>query len=178
MSTTTELRAEAEHTLLTLAALHYEPHVVGGVLRVEALGGETKDIDIAVILHRAEVKAAISIMERLGFEVQHEQSSAYTEQTGFFADLRSGNVNIIIYDAGMYRDVQQLVKSFDLNINKYYENAGTVLNDCFDGEFVEYTASSQHVFKPERIVRFRDEYPALNWCRVPPLMNLKGFFDE
>lgn len=175
---TKELRAEVEHTLLTLDALHYEPHVVGGVLRVEALGGETKDIDIALLLHRAEVKSAISILQRLGFEVQHEQSSEYTEQTGFFADLRSGNVNIIIYDAAAYSNVQQLVKSFDLNINKYYEYNGTVHNDCFDGEFVEYTASSQHVFKPERIVRFRDEYPTLNWCRVPTVMDLKEFFDE
>lgn len=178
MSTTTELRAEAEHTLLTLDALHYKPHVVGGVLRVEALGGETTDIDIALLLHQAEVKSAISIMERLGFEVQHEHSPVYTGQTGFFADLRSGNVNIIIYDAAMYHDVQQLVKSFDLNINKYYEHAGTVHNDCFDGTFVEYTASSQHIFKPERIVRFRDEYPTLNWCRVPTVMDLKEFFDE
>ena len=151
--------------ITVLRALQYEPHLVGGVLRVAALGGTTADVDIALIVdHRDEV--IMATLDRLGYNVQHMQDSKYANDTnGFLADYRKGDVNIILYSAGVYSGIRDLVASFDLNINKYYLHDGVLCNDHFDGEFIIYTENSHHKRHLERITRFRCEYPDLDWSQ-------------
>lgn len=151
--------------ITVLRALKYEPHLVGGVLRVAALGGTTADVDIALIVdHRDEL--ILATLDRLGYDVQHTQDSKYANDTnGFLADYRKGDVNIILYSAAVYSGVSDLVASFDLNINKYYLHHGVLCNDHFDGEFVIYTENSHHARHLERITRFRCEYPNLDWSQ-------------
>lgn len=165
MSYIDKLPQIVQNDITVLRALQYEPHLVGGVLRVAALGGTTSDVDIALIVdHRDEV--IMATLDRLGYNVQHIQDSKYANDTnGFLADYRKGDVNIILYSAEVYDGIRDLVSSFDLNINKYYLHDGVLCNDHFDGEFVIYTENSHHARHLERITRFRCEYPDLDWTQ-------------
>lgn len=149
-----------------LEALQYTPHLVGGVLRVAALGGTTADVDIALIVHHND-DVIKTVLERLGYTVQHIQDSKYANETnGFLADYRKDDINIILYSSMVYSDVCELVSSFDLNINKYYlQEDGALCNDHFDGTVVVYTENSNHERHLERITRFSAEYPHLDWTQ-------------
>lgn len=148
-----------------LEAVQYEPHLVGGVLRVAALGGTTADVDIALIVNHNDTTIT-TILERLGYTVQHVQESKYANETnGFLADYRKDDINIILYSSVVYSDVQELVSSFDLNINKYYLQDGKLCNNHFDGTVVVYTEDSNHERHLERITRFSKEYPNLDWTQ-------------
>lgn len=166
MSLLSNLTSTAQSDIHILRATNYEPHLVGGVLRVAALGGVTADVDIALIIDHQDEAIKI-ILERLGYTVQHVQDSKYANETnGFLADYRKDDINIILYSAIVYSDVRELVSSFDLNINKYYlQEDGELCNDHFDGTVVVYTENSNHERHLERITRFSAEYPNLDWTQ-------------
>lgn len=155
-----------ERTLLvTLQSLQYEPEFVGGVLRVAALGGKTADVDIACIVSSKDTFIH-EVLHKVGFTLEHTQDSKYADETnGFLADFRKDDVNVILYSDAVYADVQDLVSSFDLNINKYYLKDGVLCNDHFNGYNVVYTESSNHRRHLERIARFSAEYPDLDWSQ-------------
>ena len=163
---TSKLREQAALIIAVLQGFHFQPHIVGGVLRAEMLGGTTKDIDVAVLVGEQDITAIKSLLERFAYVCAHENESEYTEQSGFWADYRLGDVNVILYNSQTYRTLDALVSSFDLNINMYYERGGSVLNNYFDGTVVTYTHDIKHAQKPERIARFRREYPELDWSQV------------
>lgn len=159
------LPQNVQNDINVLRASQYEPHLIGGVLRVAALGGTTSDVDIALIVDCWDGFITVTL-DHLGYSVQHTQDSKYANDgNGFLADYRKGDVNIILYSAEVYGDVRDLVSSFDLNINKYYLHDGVLCNDHFDGELVIYTESNHHNRHPERITRFRCEYPDLDWSQ-------------
>lgn len=167
MNLTAKLREQAAPIIKSLTTLKFQPEVIGGVLRVEALGGSTKDIDIAIRVTPEDYAWARKVLLVAGYEVQHACNTEYAKGLGFFADFRKGDVNVIVYNRNLYPTHASLIESFDLNINKYYEEAGRLRNDCFDGTVVLYSAHHLHLPRPERIERFRSEYPHLNWEAVP-----------
>lgn len=163
MSLLSNLTQVVQDDVQALKTLHYEPHLVGGVLRVAALGGTTHDVDIALIVGSRDMAIRV-VIERMGYDLQHTQDSKYADETnGFLADYRKEDVNIILYSAAVYEGVADLVASFDLGINKYYLKEGVMCNDHFNGKDVIYTENSNHKRHLERIQRFATEYPDLNW---------------
>lgn len=166
MQSKTQLRNLADIHLVALRQAGLDPYLIGGLLRVEQLGGETSDVDIALLVSPQSYKNVRNIVERLGgFEIQHECDSPYAHTAGFLADFRWGDTNLIIYNSMHYPTIQSLVASFDLNINRYYEVAGVTYNDEFNG-VVTYNAHPLHIPKPERVARFKVEYPHLDWSGV------------
>lgn len=170
--TTTELRAEAQPIIAELARYGYNPAIIGGVLRVEALGGVTKDIDIAVRITPAVLGQCSTLLSKLGCVCVHVNTSKYNYRDGFLADFRVGDVNIILYNEYHFPSLTRLVNSFDLNINMFFEEEDVygemeVYNMQFNGETVQYAPHHLHVPKPDRITRFRKEYPELDWSNIP-----------
>lgn len=154
-----------QHDVTVLEALQYEPHLIGGVLRVAALGGKTADVDVALIVSSKDTFIH-EVLCKAGFTLVHTQDSKYADETnGFLADFRKDDINVILYSDAVYADVQNLVSSFDLNINKYYLRDGVLCNDHFDGYNVVYTESSNHTRHLKRITRFSAEYPDLDWSQ-------------
>lgn len=168
MKTNKELRVLANAVIAHLEAIDYLPHLIGGLLRVEQLGGVTNDVDIAILCPPedfANVKQDFE--DKLPhFELKHECDSPYARTAGFFADYRWDDVNIIFYNDKLFPNVRRLVDSFDLNINKYYEVNGVTHNDSFNGTVVEYNQHPLHLPRPARIDRFKAEYPHLDWSQV------------
>lgn len=158
------LAATLENDSAVLRTLDYEPHLVGGVLRVAALGGSTKDVDVAILSHQSNTLHGV--LERLGYVQQHSADSKYGLTQGFVADYRKDDINIILYNPDVYSDIEELVSTFDLNINKYYIADGVLCNDHFDGCTVLYTEHSTHQRNIDRVNRFRQEYPNLDWSLV------------
>lgn len=167
---TRSLRAEAAPIIDALTKYGYAPAIIGGVLRVEQLGGATKDIDVALRITAPHVSNCRRFMEKHGYVLVHAQRSRYAFREGFLGDYRKGNVNVIMYNAHIYTSLAKLVDSFDLNINKFYEENGSLYNQSFDGVTVQYTPNPLHIPKPARVARFRKEYPELNWSRVPYIL--------
>ena len=165
MSLLDKVTVQVKGLVSTLCNLQYDPLLIGGVLRVAALGGSTADVDIALIVPSND-KFIHTTLEHLGFDLVHTQDSKYADETnGFLADYRKDDVNIILYSAAVYTDVRDLVSSFDLNINKYYLEDGALCNDYFDGYVVLYTENSNHQRHLDRITRFSLEYPDLDWTQ-------------
>lgn len=168
MKTNRELRVLADAVISHLEAIDYLPHLIGGLLRVEQLGGVTNDVDIAILVEPSDFENVKQDMATKlpHFELKHECDSPYAHTAGFFADYRWGDVNIIIYNESIYPSVRSLVASFDLNINKYYVAHDKVFNDHFDGTTVLYNQHPLHLPRPARIDRFKAEYPHLDWSQV------------
>ena len=165
MSLLDKVTTQVEGLVQTLRNLQYDPLLIGGVLRVAALGGSTADIDVALIVP-SDDKYIHNTLKHLGFDLVHTQDSKYAGETnGFLADYRKDDVNIILYSATVYIGVRDLVSSFDLNINKYYLKDGELCNDYFDGRVVLYTENSNHQRHLDRITRFSLEYPDLDWTQ-------------
>ena len=157
----------------------YNAHLVGGALRVQALGGTTGDFDIAVIVESQEELEALNrdvtciLCPKLGFPFIVQHYSPYMDNGGFLADWRYEDINIIAYDKTCYNDVYDLVNSFDLNINQWYRDSeGNLVNDHFD------TSTNVVQINPkrdgrdqvnrlkDRIERFRLTYPELDWTCI------------
>lgn len=167
MQSKTQLRNLANTHLRVLRQSGLMPYLIGGLLRVEQLGGVTSDVDIALLVTPQRYEEVCKIVEGLGgYELQHECDSPYAHTAGFLADFRWGDTNLILYNSIHYPTIQSLVASFDLSINKYYELAGITYNDEFDGTRVNYNTHPLHLPRPERIARFRMEYPHLDWSAV------------
>lgn len=162
-----------------LNAVGHKSQVVGGALRVIALGGTTGDVDIAVLvedfrdLDNLESDLRI-LLNPLGyrFSLQHS-TGGYEGNDGFLADWRSGDINIIAYTTEVYTDFKQLIDKFDMNINQWYYN----------GEGMLANAHYSHVNKKvkvnplrdnctrlgrldARVARFKADLPHLDWSGV------------
>lgn len=162
-----------------LRAAGYDAHIVGGALRTLALGGVTQDVDIAVILPfdelwalRNDVDVLLSPL-RMYFDLQHW--SGYDDNKGFLADWRenSADINIIAYDNEHYKDVGELVSKFDLNINQWdavSEHDHELNNAYMVGDKVMVNPDRDHDYQTnrlaDRIRRFKDAYPMLDWSDV------------
>lgn len=155
----------------------YDAHIVGGALRVLALGGTTSDVDIAVLIPFEltwELRADVDTLLRdQSYVLQHW--SGYEDNKGFLCDWRSASdVNIIAYDNAHYPDVGSLVGKFDLNINQFL----TVLDQDYTTLHNPYLADGVVRVNPERdndyqtdrlatrIAKFKDIYTDLDWSNV------------
>lgn len=174
-----ETVAKAQHIVGILKAAGYtETAVVGGALRVLALGGTTQDVDIAVICdNQHDYNCLVSdlrilIQPLLGEHITHcHDKSCYGSTDGFFGDFRSGYINIVAYDKGSYGDIGELISKFDLNINQWYlDDHGLLENDFFDGSVVEINPYRDGCYKEQRldarINRFKADLPKLDWSGV------------
>lgn len=168
MKTNSQLRAIANTHLHLIDDAGFTPYLIGGLLRAEHFGTTTSDVDIAILVSPEDFEGAkMDIKAYLpDYVLQHECDSPYAHTSGFLADYRCGDVNLIIYNKRCFNSIDRLVQSFDLNINKFYELDGKVYNTEFNGTDVEYSQHHLHLPRPERIERFRTELPHLNWERV------------
>lgn len=167
-----------------LRAAGYDAHIIGGALRVAALGGITNDVDIAVLVDGFNEGQLLNkdtgiVLRKLGYPFELMHSTPYTNTNGFVADWRFEDMNLIAYNSNVFSTVQDLVKSFDLNINGFYLNEdGFLQNDLFN------SVSKQVIFNPfdatlthdpikarARVERFRKEYPELDWTAVDAMFN-------
>lgn len=173
--------AKATHLVEVLKAAGYtECAIVGGALRVLALGGDTQDVDIAVICDDIEdynnlaidVNILLSRIAHAPFDHMHDKSG-YGSTDGFLGDWRSGVINIVAYKKSDYFNLMELVNRFDLNINQWYlDNDGDLRNDFYDPDtgVVEINPLRDGEYKLERLTdrieRFRKTYPELDWTKV------------
>lgn len=164
-------------TVGILRAAGYDAHVVGGALRVLGIGGETSDVDVAVLCTPEEAPSLhndTSIL--LGFmDYQLCHWSGYTETVGFLADWRSSKapINIIAYDINYYETASGLVKRFDLNINQFEPiacHSDGIINQYFDGHNVKVNPERDHDYQTDRLAdrikRFSSIYPDFNWSNL------------
>lgn len=180
--TTFNLVAELERAKTIKGILKgagYNCEIVGGALRVLALGGSTQDVDIAVIVEGGwEYHALVADMRILlrPFApcIQHSHDlSGYSSNDGFMGDLRLGNINVIAYSKDTYPNIDALIGKFDLNINQWYiDSDGNLENDywCPNRQQVKinkYRDSCHRIGRlDERIARFKQDLPHLDWSKL------------
>lgn len=159
-----------------LNAVGHKSQIVGGALRVLALGGTTGDVDIAVLVDdfndfsNLQTRLWTSIkIAGYDFQLQHS-TGGYAGNDGFLADWRSGDINIIAYTTEVYTDFNQLIDKFDMNINQwYYDDEGDLVNDHWS-----YTTNKVKVNPlrdnctrlgrlDARVARFKADLPHLDW---------------
>jgi len=181
----------AELTVKVLERLGYAVSIVGGALRVAALGGTTQDVDIAVLVDGVDGLSRLEndvheVLNRVPlcdeeFRYSHERS--YSDSDGFLADWRSGKVNLIAYNSNCYPTIKSLVDQFDLNINQWYVHPTKgMVNDYieFDNHVVSVIVNPKrdcqgHTLRlADRIQRFKLIYPHFNWSKVDVLLNRDG----
>lgn len=152
----------------------YDAHIVGGALRVLAVGGSTSDVDIAVLTTLEEFQSLhkdtriLFKFADLNFHLQH--CRAYAGACGFIADWRSGDINIISYDKEAYPTVESLVQGFDYNFNMYLLNADDTLRNVSlqgnDRVHLNTNIASHHNIDRvmnERTPRFKEMLGHLDW---------------
>lgn len=158
----------------------YNAALVGGALRVQALGGETSDFDIAIIVDGNDELEALHrdvtriVCPKLGFNFQVSHYSEYGNSgNGFLADWRFEDINIIAYDIDVVSDIDDLIGKFDLNINQWYRDEdGNLVNDYFDKStgVVQINPHRDGLGQinrlKDRIERFKIIYPELNWTAI------------
>lgn len=174
-----ETVAKAQHIVGILKAAGYtETSVVGGALRVLALGGTTQDVDIAVVCEDLydyeclcrDLRILIQPLVEEHIEHVHDKSG-YGSQDGFFGDFRLGNINVIAYDQVYYEGIDGLISKFDININQWYvDEHGLLTNEYFDGSTVEINPERDECHREgrleERIKRFKADLPHLDWSGI------------
>ena len=157
-----------------LRAAGYDAHIVGGALRVLAVGGSTSDVDIAVLTTVKESQLLhkdtqiLFKFAGLNFHLQH--CMAYAGACGFIADWRSGDINIISYDKETYPTVESLVQGFDYNFNMYLLNSDSTLRNVSlqgnDRVYLNTNIASHHNIDRvmnERTPRFKEMLGHLDW---------------
>ncbi|AKQ06837.1 nucleotidyltransferase [Acinetobacter phage Fri1] len=173
MTTKVELPVEVQNTLDWLQDAGFTAAVVGGYCRALKYNKVTNDIDIAVLV---ETLGEIEVLQNEFGAPVHKRSvlekaekSLYAGHTGFVADWREGNINIIAYDKYSYKDIPTLVQSFDFNFNMWYvDEDGTLKNhDPFVGVHKVRLGSSLGS-RPSvaRLARFYNEFSAWDWKLV------------
>lgn len=148
-----------------LRAAGYEAYVVGGILRTLMYGGETKDLDIAVVCPTPQelenLKKDLNLFYRCNkFELQHE--SSYDATGTYLADWRGhGDVNIIAYRA---QSIQDVLSDFDYSFNTFYSNGPLHIDNPFgNGNPVVVLRKDCKKRDEDRYKRFREMYPHLIW---------------
>jgi hypothetical protein len=157
----------------------YTAQLVGGALRVQAIGGTTNDFDIAVIVEDSDELDALHrdltqiVLPKMGLQFHVQHYSEYGDNEGFLADWRFEDINIIAYAGWVITDHTELVNKFDLNINQWYKNdEGDLVNDHFNKEtglvqINPYRDGLGHIVRlKDRIERFRGIYPFLDWSDI------------
>lgn len=159
--------AQVQEVLDCLKQLNHPVSIVGGALRAEVLGGTSKDVDIAIICGSYDLDLISKVLNKAP---EHVHQTKYAEQSAFLADwrLHGGMVNVIAYCVDSYSTIGELVLGFDFNINSFLWDSSTHIIDTngFDGRNVlpcNYCVGRRN---PERIRRFVQEYPELNWTEV------------
>lgn len=170
----------AETISSILKGAGYKTQIVGGALRVLALGGTTGDVDIAVLIDNwdelEKLKADLRILLSpfsYNFELQH-CSGMYSDTDGFVADWRCGDINIIAYNNDVFDNgFKSLIGMFDLNINQWYlTDCGNLANDFYnpkDGKVLvnpERDGGGRVNRFGERITRFKSDLQHLDWSEV------------
>lgn len=162
----------------TLRAAGYDAHIVGGALRVLALGGRTSDVDIAILISYDETwELRVDVEEALlgakGYTLQHW--SGYEDNKGFLCDWRSASdINIIAYDNKHYPNILDLVGKFDLNINQflpcYPDDYTHLCNNFMSDGVVCVNPERDNDYQTDRLAtridKFKAIYTDLDWSNV------------
>lgn len=187
----TDTMCEAKLVVTILEKFGYVSSIIGGALRVAALGGTTQDVDIAVLVDgveglstlEKEVDQILNNIPWCGEEFQYSHARSYSDSDGFLADWRSGKINLIAYNTNCYPTIKSLVDQFDLTINQWYVSPTTgVTNDHLKYDYgtpvVEVNPKRDcqgHTLRlSDRIQRFKLIYPHFNWSKVDVLLNRDG----
>lgn len=170
MTTKVELPVEVQNVLGWLKENGYIAALVGGYCRKLKYGKDTSDIDIAVLVKDIEDVEKLQDEFGLPAHFQHlvtkAERSLYEGHTGFVADWREGNINIVAYDREYHRSIPQLVKSFDFNFNMWYVDEDGILKN--PDPFVEVhkvRLGNSLGSRPStaRLDRFYNEFSAWDW---------------
>lgn len=167
--------AHAKSICGVLRAAGYDAHIVGGALRVLAVGGTTSDVDIAVLGTQREsalLDADLRILFKTAqFRLQHTQT--YSSRCGFIADWRSGDINVICYDTDRYSTIDELVLGFDYNFNMWLLSEHGTLRNPFSMDNTVVTLNTNIAthhnldkIKFERTPKFRAMLNHLDWSAV------------
>jgi len=187
----TDAMCEAKLVVHILEKFGYMSSIVGGALRVVALGGTTQDVDIAVLVDgteglstlEKEVDQILNNIPWCGGDFEYSHARSYSDNDGFLADWRSGQINLIAYNSNCYPTIRSMVDQFDLTINQWYVSPTTgVSNDYLKYDngkpIVEVNPKRDcqgHTIRlSDRIQRFKRIYPHFNWCKVDVLLNRDG----
>ena len=158
-----------------LRAAGYDAHIIGGALRVLAVGGTTSDVDIAVLGTQGESALLHEDLRILfkteQFKLQHTQT--YSSRCGFIADWRSGDINVICYDTDRYDTIDELVLGFDYNFNMWLLSDQGTLRNPFSMDNTVVTLNTNIAthhnldkVKFERTPKFRAMLNHLDWSAV------------
>nr|CAH1066687.1 Uncharacterised protein [Acinetobacter phage MD-2021b]CAH1066846.1 Uncharacterised protein [Acinetobacter phage MD-2021b] len=173
MTTKVGLPEEIQNVLSWLKDNGFTAALVGGYCRKLKYGKDTSDIDIAVLV---ETLDEVEVLQNEFGAPVHKRSvlkqaeqSMYEGHTGFVADWREGNINIIAYDKYSYNDIPTLVQSFDFNFNMWYvAEDGTLKNPDQFVEVRKVRLGSSLGSRPStaRLARFYNEFSAWDWKLV------------
>lgn len=173
MTTKVELPVEVQNVLGWLKENGYIAALVGGYCRKLKYNKDTSDIDIAVLVEGIEDIEELQVEFGLPAHSQHiltkAERSLYEGHTGFVADWREGNINIVAYDREYHRSIPQLVKSFDFNFNMWYvDEDGTLKNPDPFVEVHKVRLGNSLGSRPSvaRLARFYNEFSAWDWKLV------------
>ena len=158
---------QVQEVLDCLKRLNHPVSIVGGALRATVLGGASKDVDIAVICGSYDLDLISKVLNKTP---EHINQTQYAGQSAFLADwrLHDGMLNVIAYCVDSYPTMHELVSGFDFNINSFLWDSSTHVIDTngFDGYNVLPCNYGVGRRNPERLSRFVQEYPDLNWTEV------------
>lgn len=170
MTTKVELPVEVQNVLNWLKENGYIAALVGGYCRKLKYGKDTSDIDIAVLV--ADIADVENLQIEFGTPAHHQhvltkaERSLYEGHTGFVADWREGNINIVAYDREYHRSIPKLVQSFDFNFNMWYlDKDGTLKNPNSFVEDKKVVFGNSLGSRPSvmRMARFAKEFSDWDW---------------
>lgn len=170
MTTKIELPIEVKNALDWLKEEGFIAAVVGGYCRNLMYHTGTADIDIAVLVENMDEVEALQtefgIPAHRSDVLAKADKSLYEGHTGFVADWREGNINIVAYDKYHYPTIRELVKSFDFNFNMWYISAdGTLQNPDSFIEDKKVVFGNAIGSRPSiaRMARFAKEFSDWDW---------------
>ncbi|QVD48871.1 putative tRNA nucleotidyltransferase [Acinetobacter phage vB_AbaP_APK128] len=170
MTTKVELPVEVQNVLDWLKEEGFVAAVVGGFCRHTMYGTGTEDIDIAVLVETVDeievLQNEFGVPVHKRSVLEKAEKSLYEGHTGFVADWREGNINIVAYDREYHRSIPQLVKSFDFNFNMWYlAEDGTLKNPDPFIEVHKVRLGNSLGSRPSvaRLARFYNEFSAWDW---------------
>ncbi|UAW10009.1 putative tRNA nucleotidyltransferase [Acinetobacter phage APK15] len=170
MTTKVELPVEVQNALDWLKEEGFIAAVVGGYCRKLKYGKDTSDIDIAVLVETVgdveKLQAEFGTPAHNSHVLAKAEKSLYEGHTGFVADWREGNINIVAYDKYHYPTIRELVKSFDFNFNMWYVAAnGTLANPNSFVEDKKVVFGNAIGSRPSvmRMARFAKEFSDWDW---------------
>ncbi|CAL1776903.1 nucleotidyltransferase [Acinetobacter phage vB_AbaP_ABW311] len=181
MTTKVELPVEVQNVLSWLKDNGFTAALVGGYCRKLKYGKATSDIDIAVLVKDiddvAELQAEFGLPAHLQHLLTKAERSLYEGHTGFVADWREGNINIVAYDREYHRSIPHLVQSFDFNFNMWYlDEDGILKNPDPFVEVHQVRLGNSLGSRPSvaRLARFYNEFNSWDWKLVDKQLQSKN----